>query len=82
MKQGIDYFPFYLDLIEDRKFRKLRSKYGAVSVLVYLSLLTMIFGDKGYYLNYNEQTRSDVVWEVLNHLRGKNEPEEEEITGI
>lgn len=82
MRQGIDYFPFYLELIADRKFRKLRSKYGAVSVLVYLSLLTMIFGDKGYYLHYNEQTRSDVVWEVLNHLRGKNEPSEAEITGI
>ncbi len=82
MKQGIDYFPFYLDLIEDRKFRKLRSQYGAIAVLVYLSLLTMIFRDKGYYLLYKRETRNDVVWEVLNHLRGKNEPTEQEVTGI
>lgn len=81
-KQGIDYFPFYLELIEDRKFRKLRGKYGAVSVLVYLSLLTMIFRDKGYYLDYTEQAKSDVVWDVRNHLRGKNEPSEEEIAGM
>lgn len=81
-KQGIDYFPFYLDLIEDRKFRKLRGQFGAVSVLVYLSLLTMIFRDKGYYLEYHEEARYDVVWEVLNHLRGKDEPGEEEIARI
>ncbi len=81
-KQGIDYFPFQLDLIEDRKFRRLRIQYGAVSVLVYLSLLCMIFRDKGYYLDYNEKTRTDVVWEVLNDLRGKDTPPEETVYRI
>ncbi len=81
-KQGIDFFPFQLDLIEDRKFRRLRIQYGAVSVLVYLSLLCMIFRDKGYYLDYNEKTRTDVIWEVLNDLRGKDAPPEETIHNI
>ncbi len=81
-KQGIHYFPFDLNLIGDRKFRALRSVYGIMPVMVYLSLLSMIYRDRGYYLEYNPHTQVDVIWEVMKELQGKDCPTEEQVKSM
>ena len=47
---GLRYFPFDVDFFDDPKIKVLRGKYGSDGVLVYLYLLTKIYGDKGYSL--------------------------------
>lgn len=70
-KQGLDYFPFDVGFLKDRKFRKLRMQFGAVGILVYQSLLCMIYRDEGYFLDYGEDKQVDIIWEILNDVDGK-----------
>lgn len=74
-KQGLDYFPFEIGLINDRKLRRPKLKFGYVATVIYLSLLELIYEDKGYYLLYNEQTKDDIIWEILENLQGKFQPD-------
>ena len=45
-KQGLDYFPFTIGLLKDRKLRKLKVKFGYMVTIVYISLLELIYSDK------------------------------------
>lgn len=74
-KRGLDYFPFDVDMLNDRKFRKAKNEYGTVAVLVYIILLCMIYKDKGYYLIYDDKTKDDVIWEIQAAMQGKYTPE-------
>ena len=47
---GLKYFPFDVTFFRDTKIRSLRGKYGHKGVMVYLYLLTEIYGGYGYYL--------------------------------
>jgi hypothetical protein len=53
-KTGLDYFPFSVNLLDDEKLRDVHMKYNSLAELTYIKLLTMIYRDKGYYLNYSE----------------------------
>lgn len=61
-KQGIDYFPFDVELLSDRKLRRPKNKYGYLASVIYLALLCLIYKDKGYYLDYSEDVREEFNW--------------------
>jgi hypothetical protein len=79
-KQGLDYYPREIGMMKDRKFRKPRMKHGYVVNEVYDALLDLIYGDKGYYLDYSEP--DDVIWEIQQYLFGKYQVSTEEIADI
>lgn len=78
-KQGIDYFPFDVELLSDRKLRKPKNKYGYLASIIYIILLCLIYKDKGYYLDYSEDVREDVELDVLECLQGKFQPTTETV---
>lgn len=51
---ALKYFPFDVTFFRDTKIRSLRGKFGHKGVMVYLYLLTEIYGGYGYYLPYDE----------------------------
>ncbi len=61
-KQGIDYFPFDVELLSDRKLRRPKNKYGYLASVIYLALLCLIYKDKGYYLDYSEDVERTFNW--------------------
>lgn len=79
-KIGLDYFPFDVTLLTDRKFRKVKMKYGFVAVGVYISLLSLIYQDKGYYLDYS--SKDDIIWNILEILQGKFQPSAETVEQV
>lgn len=78
-KNGIDYFPFDVDLLNDRKLRKPKMKYGYLATMVYIALLVLIYKDKGYYLDYSKEVQDDVHLDILDFLQGKHQPEIETV---
>jgi len=82
IKEGLDYFPFDVDLITDRKLRRVKIKYGPSAVMVYISLLCILYKDKGYYIDYFGENKEDVLWEVCENLQGKYQPDVETVESI
>ena len=80
-KQGLDYFPFEIGLLQDRKLRKLKMQYGTVATTTYLALLELIYGDKGYYLEYAEN-KYDVIWQILGIMQGRFQPTAETVSDV
>lgn len=54
-KQGLDFFPFDVDMFSDVKIRLVMSKYGVKGVYFTIYLLTEIYRN-GYYISWNEDT--------------------------
>ena len=81
IKQGLDYFPHEIGLMQDRKLRKVKMKYGCIATSVYIALLEMIYGDKGYYITYAEN-KDDVIWQILEFLQGKFQPSAETVSDV
>jgi hypothetical protein len=81
-KAGLDYFPFDVDLLVDRKLRRPKMKYGYLATLVYISLLSMLYKDKGYYIDYSDNHKDDVVWGVMESMQGKYQPTSETVVEI
>ena len=77
-KQGLDYFRYSMGLLKDRKLRRVKMKYGPAAPLVYLSLLELIYSDKGYYTRWDD----DTVWEILEYLQGAYCPNAETVRKI
>ena len=75
IKSGLDYFPHDVGLFADRKFRPLRKRYGYLAPMVYVVLLELIYGDKGYYLDYSDS--ESVLLDIGERLSGKYQPEAE-----
>ena len=46
-KTGLDWFPFEVGLLTDRKFRVPRAHHGRLAVLAYMAILSLIYADKG-----------------------------------
>lgn len=80
-KQGLDYFPFEIGLLQDRKLRKLKMQYGTIATTTYLAILELIYGDKGYYLEYAEN-KDDVIWQVLGIMQGRFQPTAETVSDV
>ncbi len=81
-KQGLDYFPFRIDLLSDNKLRKLKLHYGYLSVMVYIALLSLLYKDKGYYIDYSDKQKENVLWDILLLLQGNHQPSPEIISEI
>lgn len=81
-KKGIDYYPRDVGMMRDRKFNRLRQKFGYIVYVIYDALLEMIYGDKGYYLIYNENTKDEVIWELQDYCRGKYGVDEATICNV
>ena len=74
-KEGLDYFPFSVDLLDDEKLDILREEHGVAVNDVYISLLCLLYKKKGYYIPYEtEQEKKDCVWYVYKHIRGGKYP--------
>ena len=67
-------------MMKDRKFRKPRMRHGYVVNEIFDAILDLIYGDKGYYLDYSES--DDVIWEIQQYLFGKYHVSTEEIAEI
>ena len=75
LKPGLIYFPLDIDALSDQKLRAARREYGYLAIVVYLELLCILYRDKGYYIEYNDETRYDVVSTILaDALIGKYQP--------
>ena len=61
MKNGLDYFPFDCDFFTDKKIRRLKTKYGRDGICVYIYLLCKVYGDKGYYLECDDDLILDMA---------------------
>ncbi|HCT63886.1 MAG TPA: hypothetical protein DIC60_01175 [Lachnospiraceae bacterium] len=81
-KVGLDYFPFDVDLLSDRKLRRCKLKYGYMATMIYIALLSILYEDKGYYIDYSDKYKDDVVWEVLECMQGKYQPTAEIVMEI
>lgn len=82
IKQGLDYFPFDITLLSDRKFRRAKQKYGFTAVGVYLSLLKIAYRDEGYYIDYSDNKKDDVIWEIQEDLAGRYQPSAEVVENV
>ena len=51
-KEFLDYFPFYCQ--GDERTDLLKAKKGMTGFGIYISLLVKLYGEKGYYLNWND----------------------------
>lgn len=82
----IRYYSRDIGLQRDRKFVKLRLKYGYWAIAIYEILLDLIYADKGYYIEYNDNTKESVIFDIMTDLQGKYQPSaetvEEIITGL
>lgn len=70
-KQGLDYFPFDVGLLSDPKLRRPRQKFGYLAQMIYISLLCILYRDKGYYIPYDGDQRDDVIWQVNDAINGR-----------
>lgn len=64
MKDGISYFSFDVDFLNDIKVRKIKRQYGNDGVIVLISLLANVYRDRGYYMPWDEDTAFVVADEV------------------
>ena len=81
-KQGLDYYAHSIGMTTGVRMSSIRRLYGSVGVDVWLTLLDLIYKDRGYYLPYSQFERSDVLWEISGRLRGKDSPDEETVGKI
>ena len=58
------YFTIETNFSKDMKIKKLRKKYKSPGVLLYLMLLERIYGDEGYFLNWDD----DLVFDITNDV--------------
>ena len=63
-KTGLDYFPFDVYFFSDKKIRRLRAKYGNDGVTAYIYILCLIYRDKGYYAEYDDDLILDLSDEL------------------
>ena len=60
IKTGLDYYPKDTDMHSDRKIRKLIKEKGANGYLIYDYLCSLIYSDKGYYIQKTDVLAFDV----------------------
>jgi hypothetical protein len=82
-KQGIDYFPFDVGLLGDPKLRQPKQKHGSLATVIYLSALTIVYRDKGYYAPYKtNEERANFQWTIQSFLQGRYQPSTKTIAEV
>lgn len=56
-KEGLDYFPVDVNILNDIKTKKLIRSYGTKTVAILIYLLSAIYRDNGYYLQYDDDLK-------------------------
>lgn len=78
-KEGLEYFPFDVDLLDNDDLDFLREKYGVVINDIYIALLTLLYRKKGYYIPYDtKQEQKECVWYIFKRVRGGKYPVKQE----
>lgn len=54
IKQGLDYFPLDVGFLQDIKTRKIMRACGIQSIPILISLLSNIYRDEGYYMEWDQ----------------------------
>ena len=79
-KTGLDYFFCDVGWMADSKFRRLKLRYGILAPYVYQIVLTLIYGNKGYYVEAG--CMEELCFDILDFLQGKNMPDAETIAAL
>jgi hypothetical protein len=58
---SLDYFPLDVSFFEDKRIRRLRSKFGADGPMLYLYILCHAYGGEGYYIPYSDDWIEDAA---------------------
>lgn len=62
LKKGLGYFPLDTDFLSDRKMQRLVHRYGCKGICVYMTVLCEIYGERGYYIPYNDDFCFDIAF--------------------
>ncbi|NEW62615.1 DUF4373 domain-containing protein [Granulicatella sp. zg-ZJ] len=57
---NLKYFPLDVNFLSDTKIRRLKRECGTNGITVWFVLLTIIYGDKGYYVEYDDKLDLDI----------------------
>ncbi len=82
IKIGLDYYAHNVGMTSDRRLRAIRREFGSSGIDVWFTLLDMIYSGRGYYLDFSEKSRSDVLWDITGEIRGRSSPDEAEVLRI
>ena len=58
---SLDYFPLDASFFEDKRIRRLRSRFGADGPMLFLYILCHAYGGEGYYIPYSEDWVEDAA---------------------
>lgn len=61
---SLKYFPLDVAFFEDKRIRRLRSKFGAEGPMLYIYILCHAYGGTGYYLPYTEDWVEDAAEDI------------------
>ena len=61
---SLDYFPLDVSFFEDKRIRRLRSKFGADGPMLYLYILCHAYGGSGYYISSNDDWVEDAAQDI------------------
>jgi hypothetical protein len=64
IKSGLEYYPMDSNIFHDRKIKRLLVKSGANGMVVYHYLISLIYGDKGYYIVYDAELAFDIAHQL------------------
>ena len=70
-KIGLDFWLRDVRLFQDPKLRRPRQQFGYLAPYVYECLLDILYGDKGYYIDYRGEAREDVIWQLTELAQGR-----------
>lgn len=64
-KPGIDYFPLSSSFLQDRKVRRITRRFQASGVSALITIYSLIYQEKGFYINWNEDTLFDLAQDAF-----------------
>ncbi len=54
IKDGVSYWPFDVDMLDDKKFKLIRGEFGIKGAYIALVILNSVYKDNGYYKKWDE----------------------------
>lgn len=66
-KQGLDYLPLDVNLLFDRRMGRVMFVEGAMAPMVYITVLTHVYGEQGYFLPVTDNLYCDIARELNHH---------------
>lgn len=56
IKDGVSYWPFDVDMLDDDKFKLIRAEFGIKGAYIALVILNSVYKDKGYYKRWDDDS--------------------------